>query len=134
MYTAKIISKSITDGLLTVVIEYSDGKTSFQDKMVSRSGQADDWVEQEVKRRIAELEGLSALQSKISTGAVSVATEKPVGVKTAKDTYAEKLREFEAWLNALRQGVTTVDRPAFVALKQWLHDNWQDEYLELYLR
>ena len=135
MPTANIISKTIRDGTLIVEIEYTHGEHSFRDKLISRSGQTADWISQEVKRRLVDLEGLDALQSAVQVGTVTPEISKPAVVEpTAAEVYAARLREFEGWLNAFRQGVTTPDRPAFVSLKQWLTDHWDDSYIELYLR
>ena len=132
-FTAKIVNKSWKNGLLTVELEYTDGVRMFHDSMVSRSGQAADWVESEVARRLNDLAGLNVLAESIELGPVAVNAVRAVRV-TPVSEYETKLRQFNAWLEALRQGVTTVDQPAFVALKTWLRDNWQDEYLELFLR
>lgn len=133
-FTAKIVNKIWKNGLLTVEIEYTDGVRTFHDSMVSRSGQAADWVENEVVRRLTDLAGLDTLAESIELGPVAVNAVHGVAKETPVSEYETKLRQFNAWLEALRQGVTTVDRPAFVALKTWLRDNWQDEYLELFLR
>lgn len=134
-YTAAIVDKRIEHGQLHVTLEYSDGETTFREEMVSRSGQVADWITSEVARRINDLASVEVLHDRIALGPVELnkqaEAQRPA---TPRDEYAERLRIFEGWLNALRQGVTTIERPAFVALKQWLRDNWRDEYLELYLR
>lgn len=134
-FSANVVSKFWKGGLLTVEVEYTDGARTFQDNLVSRHDQAPDWVEQAVARRLAELDGLDKLAAVITVGPVAPGAKKqPVFEPSPRAVYAAKLLEFEAWLSALRQGVVTVDRKAFVDLKQWLRDNWQDEYIELYLR
>lgn len=133
-FTAKIVNKTWKNGQLTVELEYTDGVRTFHDSMVSRSGQVADWVESEVARRLSDLAGLDALAESIKLGPVAVNAVRGVTKETPVSEYETKLRQFNAWLEALRQGVTPVDRPAFVALKTWLRDNWQDEYLELFLR
>lgn len=132
-FTAKIVNKIWKNGQLTVELEYTDGTRTFHDSMVSRSGQVVDWVESEVERRLNDLAGLDALAESIEFGPVAVNAVRSARVEPVSE-YETKLRQFNAWLEALRQGVTPVDRPAFVALKMWLRDNWQDEYLELFLR
>lgn len=133
-WTAEVTGKNYVGGTLEVTVTYTDGKRIFNDKLVSRSDQAPDWLENEIKRRLTDLEGLDKLAAVIAPGPVVPGTKPPVEEPTARDVYAAKLREFEAWLSALRQGVTTIDRPAFVTLKQWLLDNWQDNYIELFLQ
>ena len=133
-FTATIVNKSWKNGQLTVELEYTDGTRTFHDSMVSRSGQAVNWVESEVARRLNDLAELDILAESIELGPVAVNAVRSVNVETPISEYETNLRQFNAWLEALRQGVTTVDRPAFVALKTWLRDNWQDDYLELFLR
>ena len=128
-FTAKIVNKAWKNGQLTVELEYTDGQRTFHDSMMSRSGQGADWVESEVARRLNDLAGLDALAESIELGPVAVNAVRAVKAAPVNE-YESKLRQFNAWLEALRQGVTTVDRPAFVALKTWLRDNWQDDYLE----
>ncbi len=133
-YTANVINKAVQNGTLIVEIEYTHGEHSFRDKLISRSGQATDWIAREVERRLADLEGLDVLQAAVQVGTVAPEIKPPSVEPTAAAIYAAELRKFEGWLNAFRQGVTTPDRPAFVSLKQWLTDHWDDSYIELYLR
>ena len=132
-WTAEVTGKNYVGGTLEVTITYADGKRSFSEKLVSRSDQAADWLENAIKKRLTDLDGIDKLATGIKPGPVVPGQGKPPADPTPRDIYAAKLREFEAWLVALRQGVTTVDRPAFVALKLWLQANWQDEYVELFL-
>lgn len=106
-FTAKIVNKAWRNGLLTVELEYTDGERTFRDSMVSRSGQAADWVESEVARRLNDLAGLDALAESIELGPVAVNAVRSVKV-TPISEYEVKLRQFNAWLEALRQGVTTI--------------------------
>jgi hypothetical protein len=133
-WTAEVTGKDYVGGTLEVIVLYADGKRSFKDKLVSRSDQAVDWLESAIERRLTDLEGLDKLAVGITSGPVVPGTKPPHPNPTARDVYAAKLREFEGWLSALRQGVTTVDRPAFVTLKLWLVANWEDSYIELYLQ
>jgi len=48
------------------------------------------------------------------------------------DEYADKLLLFRAWLDALRNGITTQDCPDFIALKQWLTDNFSPDKIRLF--
>jgi hypothetical protein len=135
-YKANVISKQFNNGLLTVVIEYTDGITTFTDKMTSRSGQDENWINDEVKRRLSDLDGVEVLKGAIALGQVipDALPKKHVTPSEPKAEYEANLKVFTAWLEALRQGLVTTDRKAFVELRQWLQDNWIDEYVELFLR
>lgn len=133
-FTATVVNKDMVSGQLVVTLEYTDGTYTFREAMMSRGDQSGDWIAEGVKRRLAELDGVKALDAKIAAGPVVVS---PVVVEPSepsdRDQYKAKLDLFNGWLNALRQGLTTTDRQSFVDLRQWLRDNWQDEYVELFL-
>lgn len=135
-YTARIIEKRRENGLLKVIVEYSDGINTFRDEIASRSAQDPNWISSEVQRRLTDLEGLDILEKSIQLGPVTLKSITTPKVKTSrpKQEYEANYKKFTAWLEALRQGIVTVDRKAFVDLKQWLIDNWKDEYVELFLR
>lgn len=130
MWTARVVNKSWKNGLLTVELEYSDGVRMFHDSMVSRSGQAADWVQSEVERRLTDLAGLDALAETISLGPVTVA--ETVRSFQPVDEYAETLRRFNAALNAARQGILSDDAAIVNDLRCWLREGFRPEHLELF--
>jgi hypothetical protein len=132
-WTARVVEKLKSNGQLQVVVEYANGATTFREALVSRSKQDQDWLADAVKRRLADLADVDTLKDAIPDGPVAVLPDvKPNA--TPKEIYERKFRRFEAWLGLMRQGIVAVDRPAFVTLKQWLIDNWDDAYLDIFLR
>jgi len=133
-YTAAVVSKQIKQGQLHVVLEYynAHGEGILRDEMVSRSNQDDNWIMNEVMRRIKDLEGVDILYNRIVTGTVKIpAPEKKV--VTLYDKYAQDLNNFSRYLAALRQGIIPIDRTEFVALREKLKTNFRPEYLELFM-
>jgi hypothetical protein len=55
-------------------------------------------------------------------------------LSTDRTEYAAKLKLFRAWLDALRNGITTKDNPEFIALKVWLTDNFSADKIGLFIR
>jgi hypothetical protein len=132
MWTASIVNKTWKNGLLTVELEYSDGERTFHDSMVSRSGQAADWVQAEVTRRLADLAGLDALAATIETGPVAPLPTRQAAQPDGLSEYAGVLRQFNAALSAARQGIVSDDAEIIHNLRQWLRDNFRPEHLELF--
>lgn len=48
--------------------------------------------------------------------------------------YAEKLKVFRYWLDAFRNGISSRDDPEFVALWDWLKDNFTADKIGLFLK
>lgn len=132
-WEAQVVEKLKSNGQLQVVVEYANGATTFRESLVSRSGQGAAWLNDAVKRRLADLDAVDTLNDAIPDGPVTVLPDVTPNA-TPKEIYERKFRRFEAWLGLMRQGIVAVDRPAFVTLKQWLIDNWDDAYLDIFLR
>lgn len=131
-WTAQVVEKLKSNGQLQVVVEYANGATTFRESLVSRSKQGAEWLSDAVKRRLADLEDVDMLKDAIPDGPVTILPDNTPNA-TPKEIYGRKFRRFEAWLGLMRQGIVAVDRPAFVTLKQWLIDNWDDSYLDIFL-
>jgi hypothetical protein len=132
-YTASVASTAFDRGQLVVTIAYSDGHQTVQETMTTRGPQDTNWIQKEVARRIAELDGLETFSASIKEGPVTVSTVKLAAVASSpRDAYAAKLAEFRRWLAALREGIVPTDRASFVALRTWLKDNFIDEYIDLF--
>ena len=132
-WTAQVVEKLKSNGQLQVVVEYANGATTFRESLVSRSKQGAEWLSDAVKRRLADLADVDTLKDAIPDGPVTVLPDVTPNA-TPKEIYERKFRRFEAWLGLMRQGIVATDRPAFVTLKQWLIDNWDDAYLDIFLR
>lgn len=132
-WTAQVVEKLKSNGQLQVVVEYANGAITFRDALVTRSGQGAAWLSDAVKRRLADLADVDTLKDAIPDGPVTVLPDVTPNA-TPKEIYERRYRRFEAYLGLMRQGIVAVDRPAFVTLKQWLTDNWDDAYLDIFLR
>ena len=131
-WTAQVVEKLKANGQLQVVVEYANGATTFREALVSRSKQDAKWLSDAVKRRLDDLNDIDALNDAIPDGPVTVIPD-VTNNATPKEIYERKFRRFEAYLGLMRQGIVAVDRPEFVSLKQWLTNNFEDSYLDIFI-
>lgn len=131
-WTARVVEKLKANGQLQVVVEYANGTTMFREALVSRSKQDAKWLSDAVKRRLDDLNDIDALNDAIPDGPVTVIPD-VTNNATPKEIYERKFKRFEAYLSLMRQGIVAVDRPEFLALKQWLTNNFEDSYLDIFI-
>ncbi len=130
-YTARIVEAQRQDGQLRVIVEYTNGTAVVRDSMTTKSAQDGDWIAREARRRTAELDGLEMFAAGIVAGPIDLMPPEPP-VTTPRERYAAKLTEFRWWTEALRNGFAPVAKPEFVAARQWLMDNFDVAYLDLF--
>jgi hypothetical protein len=132
-WTATVTGKTISNGLLQVVVAFNDGKQTFTDKYETRNLQDDNWLNDNIKRRISDLDGVITLADKISTGVFVVKpTDEKIEPTGGRELYKSKLETFEKMVSAIRKGVITDKNESFVTLKTWLQTNFLDEYIDLF--
>lgn len=135
-YTAEVTNKDLFDGLLVVQVRYisEDGSKIIQDSYSTRSGQDDNWLQNNINRKLKELEELEVFVEKIPLGQISLeetVTESP-SPNSAKEEYKEDLAKFNKMVQIIRQGIITADNAEFIALQQKLKDNFQSDYIDLF--
>ena len=132
-YTARTISKNITNGLLTVEVEYrsEDGLDIFNDRVQTRSAQDNNWLQNEVSRRLKELETIADFKDQIVVGSIvePVVTENTL--LEDKDVYRENYKKFTKMVGALRSGLMDQKDEEFIALQIWLKNNFNSNYLDI---
>lgn len=131
-YTATVLNTDLTADLLTVVVQFmsEDGSRSTTDTFQTKSAQDPNWLSLAVTRKINELEGLDEFAKTITVGEIAL-TPKDEAATTEKDTYKEKLAQFERMITAYRKGLMSETDGEFVNLQQWLKDNFKSDYLDL---
>ena len=143
-YSARIISKNIFNGLLTIEVEYrsEDGKDIFNDKIVSSSTQDEDWLETSIVHKLSSLESLESFMDKISINSefsISAAptqsvkqSSKIVNSNDPKEIYAQKLKQFNQWKQVYINGFIDESNKDFASLLKWLTTNFKPEYIDLF--
>ncbi len=139
MYTAEIISNTVENGMLTVIVRYSDGKDTFDDTIQTNQKQSDTWLNDMIARRLKEVHGVVEMSPKVKLGPVDVITsnlnQEPSQVKgklSPKEEYANDLKLFNKFLDAMRVGATDEKNAEFIALKAKLKKNFDSSYLDLF--
>ena len=136
MWTTKITQKQIVSGLLQVVVEFTDGTQTFTDRYETRSTQDVNWLNDNIARRISDLEGVVSFADSITVGAFVPTKTVEVVVDesklTPKERYARKLQKFEKLTNTIKKGIINDTDPDFVATKAWLTTNWNINYFDLF--
>lgn len=136
-WTTQITNKIIIDGLLKVVVEFSDGIQTFKDRYETRNAQDANWLNYNIARRISDLEGVVAFADTIPIGTftpTAIVTEVVVDETklTPKEKYARKLKKLESLISAIKKGIISETDVDFIATKQWLIDNWSINYFDLF--
>ena len=138
MYTAQIVEQSLDQGLLRVTVRFDiDGGGSFTEVFETRQAQGDDWIEEQIRRKLKDVNALPALKDKIQLkqGAIIEITAEEIlesATPTEREVYAKDLADFERYVNALTRGITVEENPNFGALKQRLIANFKDEYIDMF--
>lgn len=134
-WTATVNSKIITNGMLKVNVSFTDGTQTFTENFETRSGQDANWLNDNINRRITDLTSVIAFADTISTGVFTPTKAEVTPIEqtlTGKALYEYRLKLFEAMVSAIRKGIITDTNTSFVNLKNWLKNNFADEYIDLF--
>ena len=133
-WTAQIKGKIITNGLLKVTVSFTDGKQTFSENYETRTSQDANWLNDNIKRRIDDLTSVEVFAESITVGAYEVKAVEQTAqpTLTGKALYEYRLKLFEAMVSAIRKGIITDTNTSFVNLKNWLKNNFADEYIDLF--
>lgn len=142
-YTARTISKSIFNGLLTVEVEFrsEDGKDIFNDKFLTTDSQDSDWLETSIKRKLSSLESLEQFIEQIPINITfevnnmvskSVASSENMDVDDLKEVYKQKIKLFNQWKKVYVNGIIDQNNKEFAILTKWLNTNFKPEYIDLF--
>lgn len=134
-YTAEITKKEIGEGKLTihVVFKSLDGSKIVRDSFTTRSKQDDNWFNNNISRKLKELEELDDFTDLFEVGEVvidpNVVVVEPDNLKKQ---YKKDLERFNKLVQILRQGFIEQDHVEFVALQQRLKDDFSVDYIDLF--
>lgn len=132
MWTIEVKSKEITDGLLKVVVHFTQDEEKFEEVFETRSGQDTGWLLKGIQRRVTDLESLYAMIDIIPLGIINL-EDAPIEQQLSEQSeYQEKLNEFGKFVEAIRKGVAAENNPEFIALKTWLKDNFSKDVINYF--
>lgn len=125
MYKANILSTKINNGRLIVEVFFHSEEDSFNDTFETGQYQNDNWIGEQITRRLSHLNSLYAVKNNISIGPY----HEKVVIKSDKDLYHEKTTLYLNYMNTARLGIITHDLPVIAELREWLRKNFKDEYI-----
>lgn len=129
MYNAEIIDKRLSNGRLSVDVSFeNENGEKFTDTFETSQFQDTSWIGEQIKRKLTHLNSLLTVLNGIEVGAYNEVIPK----KTDKDIYQEKATLYTKYMNVARLGFIQSDRKAIVDLRDWLRQNFKDEYIDLF--
>lgn len=126
MYRAKITKKELVRGVLRAEVTFSDGKDTFTDSFEVSQAQSGSWLGEHIVQRLGHLNSLPALGKAIVLGDFEPAE------KTEEEIYKEKASAYGKYMDIARLGVIPSDRPIIKELREWLKENFKDEYVTFF--
>ena len=133
-YTAEITNKDLNEGLLVIQVRYvSEDNTSIvQDSYSTRSVQDANWLQDNIDRKLRELEELDLFVETIELGVIVPGVKPDTVPNTAKEVYKQDLERFNKLVQILRQGFVESDNAEFVALQTKLKQDFSSDYIDLF--
>lgn len=132
MYKATIKKSEIKNGLLSVDVKFDDGTDVFTEKFETNQPQPQDWINQQVAKKIENINSLNTIKDSLPDGEISL----PVDITPTKSLermeFEADLKTFSSFVSAVQQGIADRESPEFVALKNKLKTNFKPEYLDLF--
>ena len=125
MYKANITDTNIQGGRLIVSVLFFNDTQSFTDTFETNQYQNESWIGEQISRRLSHLNSLPTLKASIVIGAFH---ETP-RVKTDREVYQEKAARYLKFMDVARMGIIRHDRPIIGELREWLGNNFKDEYV-----
>lgn len=128
MWTANIDNKTFKGGKLTVVVTYSNGNENITDTHEVTQKQDVNWLNDIINRKLNDLNSISEINDSIIIGDFVLKETS----NTNKDLYYKKASEYMKYMDIARMGIIQHDRPIIVELKEWLKNNFKNEYVNIF--
>lgn len=128
MYTATIKNKTFINGKLTVEVIYSNGEESLPDTYSSNQAQDESWLSDRIKRKLNDLNSLSFINDSIIVGEFKFDKSD----KSNTEIYQDKAMQYMKYMDIARMGIIQSDRPIINELREWLKDNFKNEYVNIF--
>ena len=135
MYTAKVINKVFDQGLLTINVEFTDGKETFTDHCVPQDKDAfNGWLKQKLEFLNHAKKTYKDLKDGDPLVVVEIPTVTPTPVLTAEETARNTwLKDYERWVKVkstlIDTGILTGNEAPLVNLKNKVKTNFLPNYI-----
>lgn len=135
-WTVKVLDKLISNGQITVTVEYSDGADTFSEThSIKTTGNL--IFERQISARIKQLEALGTYAATIPIGDIDlVALENKLADSAdeiARKQYHKWVTQLTGAMEAVRLGVLTGSESQITTLRDNLKNNFIPEYINEYI-
>lgn len=127
MYKAKITKKEIKNGTLKVEVHFSNGVDAFIDSFETNQAQDDNWIGNQIRNKLNHLNSIPKLGDSIELGDFDEALPDP----TDAEIYRDKVITYNRYMQLARDGFVAHDRPFINELREWIKDNFKDDYIDI---
>lgn len=128
MYQAEIVGKTISKGVLSVDVSFSNVDDTFTESFTTNQYQNGAWIGEQIERRLKHLNSLYLVKDSITIGTFQTG-EPPI--KSGIELYQEKRAMYLNYRNEALLGLISYERPIIIELKEWLVANFKDEYVTM---
>lgn len=129
MWTATVLSKQFVNGLLTVMVNYTNGVENFNETHTTTSPE-NDWLNDIIKRKIEGLNKCDSAFNIITLGEFEIIKDKSHSPEWIN--YRDNIERLNTYTNLIRKGIMMESDAKFNELKTWLTDNFKDEYVDMF--
>ena len=133
MWTVTILSAEIVRGMLRINFEFTNNGNTFTEYYDTRAGQPLSWLNRLIYQRIQDLNTLQDLIPVIPIGPYEPTPPNVPEPDEAMETYRDKLALYYRMERMIAVGVIDSDNAIYVATKQWLRDNFINDYNTLFV-
>ena len=113
-WNASVTNKQLSDGILAISVQYSDGKRTVNETCKSSSASDSDWLATTITRRLEELDNLDKADVAIALGSI---IPKSVVIDNDMAAYNSSLRQLENVYRLVPVGVLQQDDKKIIDLQ-----------------
>jgi len=134
MYKAEIIGKEFVRGMLSIAVRFRDEEANDEVKEIFQNNQeqTEDWITEQIDRKLKHLNGLKELSTKIDIGTEFEAKAKEVSAeKTAQTEFIDDVNKLRSMKRFIDIGIIEENDESYVALQTKIKNNFKSEYIGL---
>lgn len=125
MYTAKSTGKSLSNGVLSVTVEYTNGTDTFSEVYQANSGQDTHWLENRVRNRLLSANTLPDFSDSLQLGPIVPS----IVVPTTSDIWGDSYIKLRFMQKSVDDGLLDKTDTDYVSLKKRVKDTFDKSYI-----
>jgi hypothetical protein len=136
MYKAEIIGKEFVRGMLSIAVRFRDEEANDEVKEIFQNNQqqTEDWITEQIDRKLKHLNGLKELSTKIDIGTefeAKAEAEKADEAKIAQTEFIDDVNKLRSMKRFIDIGIIEENDESYVALQTKIKNNFKSEYIGL---